>query len=105
MRGGGTYGVDNEVIQEPRGRNGKEPDPVSLNDQPVRDLGVLHGIALEPLGFIHPQPPQEDGEGGNDTEPKGEAPDSPKVVGSEATIRGLGQTTRSREVVGGTNIQ
>ena len=55
--GMGTYGVDNEVIQEPRGRDGKEPDPVPLNDQPVGDLGVPHGVALEPLRFLHPQPP------------------------------------------------
>ena len=74
---GGTYWVDDEVIQEPRGRDGKEPDPVSLNDQPVRDLGVPHGIAFEPLGLLHPQSPQEDGKGGDDTETKGETPDSP----------------------------
>ena len=81
---GETYGVGDKVIEEPREGDRKESNPVALDDQPVRDLGVLHRIALEPLGLIHVQPPDEDGEGREDTETEGETPDGPEVVRSAA---------------------
>ena len=82
--GGETYGIGDKVIEEPRGGDGKESDPVALEDQPVGDLGVLHGIALEPFGLLHLQPPEEDCQGGDHTETKRDTPDGPQVVGSEA---------------------
>jgi len=85
--GGGTYGVDDEVVQEPSAGNGKESNPVTLEDQPVGDLGVLHRIALVPLRLVHIQSPNEDGESGNNTETKGETPDSPEVVGTETMFQ------------------
>ena len=94
----GAYGVDDEVVQEPSAGNGKESDPVALDDQPVGNLGVPHGIALVPLRLVHIQSPDEDCESGNDTETKGETPDSPEVVGTETVIqRLLSQRARSKE--------
>jgi hypothetical protein len=82
-----TYGVNNEVVQEPRGGNGKKPNPVTLDDQPVRDLGVLHRIASEPLWFLHVYSPNQDCESGDDTETKRNTPDSPEMVRTKAGIR------------------
>ena len=65
---------------------------------------MLHRITLESLGLLHIQSPDENGEGGDDTETKRETPDGPEVVRSKAVIS-LGQRVRSREVVGKTNIQ
>jgi hypothetical protein len=48
-----TYGIGDKVIEEPRGGDGEESDPVALEDQPVGDLGVLHGVTLEPFGLLH----------------------------------------------------
>jgi len=58
---------------------------------------VPHGIAFEPLRLFHPQSPYEDGKGGDNTEPKGETPDSPEVVGSEAILSDVGSDGSSRE--------
>lgn len=82
-----TYGVDDEVVDKPREGNSSEADPVALDDQPVGNLGVLHRIAFEPVRLIHVQSPNQDGKGGDDTETKGETPDGPEVVGSEAKIQ------------------
>ena len=82
-----AHGIGDEVIHEPREGDGSESDPVALNDQPVGDLGILHRIALEPLGLLHINSPDEDGNGGDDTETKGETPDGPEMVGSKAIIQ------------------
>ena len=66
-----THGVDDEIVHKPRGGNCKESNPVTLDDQPVRNLGVPHRITLEPLGLVHVQPPNKDGKSGDDTETKG----------------------------------
>lgn len=83
--GGGeeTYGVSNKIIDKPRGGYTEEPDPVAFEDQPVGNLGVLHGITFEPLGFIHVYSPNQDGESRDHTEAKGDTPNSPEVVGTE----------------------
>jgi len=87
MCGEETHGVDDEIVHEPRGGNGKESNPVALDDQPVGNPGVLHRITLEPLGFVHVQPPNQDGKSGDDTETKGQTPYGPEVVWSKAMVQ------------------
>ena len=87
-RGGETHGVNNEVVNEPRGGDSKEPNPVALDDEQVGDLGVPHRIAFEPLRFVHVYSPNQDGESGDDTKAEGETPDGPKVVRTETAIKG-----------------
>jgi len=79
-------GVDDEVIDEPRGGDSEETTPITLDDQPIRDLGIPHRIALESLRFLHVQSPKQDSKSGDDTETKGETPDGPEMVGSEDPV-------------------
>lgn len=90
MRNGGekTYRINDKVVNKPRCGDGKESNPIALDDQPVGNLGVLHRIALESLRFIHVNPPNQDGESRDDTETKRETPDCPEVVGTETTGKG-----------------
>ena len=71
MSGEGTHRVDDEIVQEPRGGNCEESNPVALDDQPVGNLGVLHRITLEPFRLVHIQSPKHDCESGDCTEAKG----------------------------------
>lgn len=60
--------------------------PSKFGDQPVGDLGVLHRIKFEPLGFVHAYPSNQNGKSGNHTETKREMQDSPEAVGAEDAI-------------------
>ena len=83
-----TDGVEDEVVNEPRGGDSKESDPVTLDDEPVGDLGVPHRIALEPLRFVHVYSPKKDGESRDEAKAEGETPDGPKVVGTKTVVKG-----------------
>ena len=102
MRGGGTHRVSDKVVQEPRSGYSEQPDPIALEDQPVRDFGVPHRITPEPLGLFHIQPPNQDSEGGDDTQTKRDTPDGPEVVWTEARTP---YQTESRKIEENTNIQ
>ena len=82
-----TDRVKNEVINEPRSGNSSESNPVAFDDEPVGDLGVFHRIAFVPLRFVHIYSPNQDRESREDAKAKGETPDGPKVVRTEAKIK------------------
>ena len=68
----------------PSKRDSSQRNAIALDDQEVGNFGILHGILLIPSGLFHAQTPYEDGESGNDTQAKGDTPDSTEVVVAEA---------------------
>jgi len=71
----------------PSKRDSSQRDAIALDDQEVRNFGILHGILLVPSRLFHAQTPYEDSESGNDTQTKGDTPDSTEVVVAEAEGR------------------
>ena len=69
-----------EVVDEPSERDGHKADPVTLNNEPIRDSSVAHRILSVMRRIFHVQPPKEDGQCGNGSQPEGQAPNSAQVV-------------------------
>ena len=75
-----TQNSRDEVVDKPGNRDCGKADPVTTNDQQVRDLGVGHRILLETCWLLHAETPEEYGEGRDDTQPERQTPDSTQVV-------------------------
>lgn len=73
-----------ESRRVPSHGDSSKADPIAADDKPVGNLGVTHGILLETRGVLHVEPPDEDGNGGDDTQAKRETPHSAQVVLAEA---------------------
>ncbi len=75
-----AHRIHNEVIYKPHNADCRQTFPISLEDEPIRDLGVLHGIPFIPSGLLHVVTPGEDGSSWDHTEAKGQAPDGTQVA-------------------------
>ncbi len=81
-----THRIRNKIIYKPRNADCRQTFPISLEDELIRDLRVLHGIPLEPSGLLHVETPGEDGNGWDHTEAEGQAPDGTEVVFAKASF-------------------
>ena len=52
-----THWAEDKIVHKPREGDGGESNPVALNDQPVRDFCVLHGITSKSLGLFYVDSP------------------------------------------------
>ena len=75
-----AYWVRDEVVDEPRDRDAEPFLPVAADDEPVGRRATHERAALEVGGLVHPDPPDEDEGGGDDTEAEREAPHGAKGV-------------------------
>jgi hypothetical protein len=80
--------VRDKVINEPSERDGEKADPVTSDDEKIRDSSVAHRILPVRRWILHVQPPNEDSQGGNDPQPEGEAPNGAKVVIAKSVRNG-----------------
>jgi hypothetical protein len=80
--------VRDKVINEPSERDGQKADPVTSDDEKIRDSSVAHRILPVRCRILHVQPPNEDSQGGNDPQPEGEAPNGAKVVIAKSVRNG-----------------
>jgi len=69
-----------KIVNEPSERDGHKADPVTFNDEPIRDPGIAHRTLSVMCWIPHVQPPYEDGQGGNDPQPEGDAPNGAQVI-------------------------
>lgn len=76
--------IRDEVVDEPSQRNRRQTDPVTLNHEPVRNTRVAHRVLSVVCWVLHIQPPKEDGQSGNSSQPKRQAPDGTQVIIAES---------------------
>jgi hypothetical protein len=80
--------VRDKVVNEPSERYGQKVEPVTSDDEQIRDPSVAHRTLLVMCRILHVQPPNEDSQGGDDPQPEGEAPDGAKVVLAKSVQNG-----------------
>lgn len=75
-----TYGVGDEVVDEPRKRNAEQLFPVALDNEPVWGRSTSDGALLVVAGLLNVPTPEEDGNGRDGTKTKRKPPHETQVV-------------------------